>query len=265
MWRKDLCLCLFLALTFAGRGMAAGERNETDDLLVVTEGFLNKASSVAVTCAERADGMNEIIIAQIPEPEPGPPGPPGTKGMDAEMLRQWKAHRAEREQNLQMLQLWKIMQEVELRDRQLDSFFPLMREMQKTEHQLAEKRHDLAKALRQELRKDSPDKEQLEKLSTQLLENSGRIWQAKRDGMEKVMSILDPAQKARFMLAISGMERDVWEAIAQVRMIDPMLPKANIDREKFESNMKALQQRMEKIRQELREKGYPVDDNKARN
>jgi hypothetical protein len=151
-----------------------------------------------------------------------------------------------------------------LRDSQLDSFFPLMREMQKNEHQLAEKRHELAKALRQELKKDSPDKDQLEKLSSLLLENSGKIWQVKHDGMEKTMNILDPAQKARFMLAISGMERDVWEAIAQVRMIDPMLPKANFDREKFESNMKALQQRMEKIKQELREKGYPVDSDAGR-
>jgi len=60
------------------------------------------------------------------------------------------------------------------------------------------------------------------------------------------------------------MERDVWEAIAQVRMIDPILPKANFDREKYESNMKALQQRMEKIKQELKDKGYPLDDDKSR-
>ena len=59
------------------------------------------------------------------------------------------------------------------------------------------------------------------------------------------------------------MERDVWEAIAQVRRIDPMLPKVDFNREKFESNMKALQERMEKIKQELKEKGYPVDSGKS--
>jgi len=129
MWGKGLCLCLFLLLEFVGRGMAAGIKNETDDLQIAPDGLLNTDHCVNVICVEKADGANEIMLAQLPETEPGPPGPPGSKGMDAEMLRQWRAHRAEREQNLQMLQVWKIMQEVELRGSQLDSFFPRMREM----------------------------------------------------------------------------------------------------------------------------------------
>ncbi|MCE5270405.1 hypothetical protein LLH00_03900 [bacterium] len=266
MLRRCFWLCLTLTLPWAVTGLAAGEKCDTGRRADQTEAGGLESLPQPDKCVEQAIELSETVLAQLSDPEPGPPGPPGLKDMDPDVLKQWRAQRAEREKNIQMLQLWKIMQEVELRDDQLDRFFPLMREMQKSEHELAEQRHGLARSLRQELKKDDPDKKQLEKLSGQLIDNTGRLWQSKCEGMEKVMSILEPRQKAKFVLAVSGMERDLWEAIAQVRMNDPMLmSKFKFDRDQFDANMKVIQERMDKIKQQLREKGYPVDSDKGPN
>jgi len=259
MLRRFFWLCLTLTLPWAVTGLAAGEKDDAGGRADRAEVTVPDNLPLPDKCIEQAVRLSETVLAQL-DPEAGPPGPPGLRDMDPEILKQWRAQRAEREKNIQMLQLWKIMQEVELRDDQLDKFFPLMREMQKNEHELAEQRHNLARSLRQELKKDNPDKGQLEKISGQLIDNTGRLWKSKCDGMEKVMSILDSRQKAKFVLAVSGMERDLWEAIAQVRMNDPMLmSKFKLDREKFDANLKVIQERMDKIKQQLREKGYPVD------
>lgn len=256
MWKKVVLLGVALTVPLSLDAKVGQSKFEAEP-----ECCLENGLSVAFEAAELnpcpEDG--EILLAALQEDGESQPER-GRRPVNPEEAAKWRQQREQREQNIQMLQVWKLMRDVELRDDQVERFFPLIRQFQKQERELADLRHSISRSIRSELRKDNPDKAELNRLSSELIEISSDIWKVKSDGMKKIMGILDPLQKAKFMLSFSNMERDLWEAIGRMRVIGPgMLPQADFDRENFTRQMEQFHQHIEKIKQELREKGYPLD------
>lgn len=169
--------------------------------------------------------------------------------------------RARHEQKISMFRLWRIIEEVDLTDEQVDKVFPLMREMQKEERELTHKRHSLFRNLRKELKEEKPAEAVIQSLVTQIEENDNLIWHAKKDAEKEIMNLLTVPQKARFLLAMNDVERDIWGAIARIKGPVPPLPEGvPFDREKFQEQMQKVRENLEKMKQDLQGKGLNMPD-----
>jgi len=163
--------------------------------------------------------------------------------------------RAKHEKRIGLFRLWRIMNEVDLSDEQVDKFFPLMRKIQKKERELSAERRSLLKGLHEELKKEKPDKEELQRLIAGIKENGRQMWQAKEEAIEKASEILTVEQQARLILAMNRVEKDIWEAIARVRGRLHEVPGFKFDRDKLPMELRNLRKRLEQMTKELKEKG----------
>jgi len=152
--------------------------------------------------------------------------------------------------------LWRIMNEVELTDDQVDKFFPLWREVQKQERTLSGERRELVKELREELKKEEPDEAMLQRLITMIRSKSERIWEVRKNGIEKALELLTVTQKARFILSMSEVEQDIWRSIRMVRSgLPPKTPLAPYwDSEEFKERMKQFNEKMQRFNERIQEK-----------
>ena len=167
--------------------------------------------------------------------------------------------RASQEQKIGLFRMWKIINDVNLTDEQVDKFFPLMRDMQKNERELAVQRNSFLKDLRLELDKEKPDEATLRTLITKIEANGHQIWKTKQEAVDKIKIFLTVEQQARFLLSLNSMDRDIWETVARLRG-PHSLPDFKLDQEKFRTNMEDVRKRLDQIKTELKAKGLPIDD-----
>jgi len=229
---------MILAPAFA----AAAQEQEQNDFAwpedLVAEELVGEMAESADLAAENA--LEEIELALV-EPD------------ERHGRHNAKERRAKHERRIGLFQLWHMMNDVELTDEQVDKFFPLWRGVQKLERELSAKRRALVKDLRKELEKEEPDESVLARLTTQILDNSKAIWEARRSGMEKAMDLLTVTQKARFIIAMSQSERRLRESIFRVRSGMPLPPLEDFDSEEFQERMKRFSERLQEKYGKLQE------------
>ncbi len=246
---KLLLLGLFLAPAFAG---AAQEQKRNDSTL---------SEDIDIAVDEMNEEMAESIQLEaestLEEYELSMVEPEKPHSMHGEHEKNHMKKRVDHEHRIGMFQLWRMMNEVELTDEQVDKFFPLWREVQKQERELGAQRRTLVKDLSKELEKDQPDESVLARLTTQISDNSKAIWEARRSGMERAMKLLTVPQKARFILAMSAADKDLRESIFRVRSGMSALP-AVFDSEEFKEKMQRFNERIQEKSLRLNELGLDV-------
>ena len=167
------------------------------------------------------------------------------------------------EERIALFRLWRIMNDVNLTDAQVDKFFPLMRKMQQKERENAKARRALLKNLQDELNKEKPSETGLKSLMDQIKENGHQSWAERRNTLDQVAQYLTLDQQAQLVLSLNRVEQDIWETVARVRNMPHMEGNINFDRENFRQDMDKVRQNLEKMKQELREKGYPLPEDNA--
>jgi len=167
--------------------------------------------------------------------------------------------RARHEERIGLFRIWRIMEELELNDDQVDKFFPLMRKMMKSERELAGKKRDLVKSLREELKKEKPSEAELKRLMTEIKNQAKLAWQQRVDNQDQFAGLLTVEQQARLLLSLNEVEKDIWESIARVKMAPMIKPEFKFDREKLDRQMKELRKNLDSlnIRLKLKLPGIP--------
>ncbi len=162
-------------------------------------------------------------------------------------------------ERIQLYRLWKIMEDLDLTDDQVDKFFPLMREMGKKEKALARQRHALVKGLREELGKEEPSDSRLKQLLADLNRNARDVVDTKNETIDSGAKILSTRQQARMALELHEVERNIWESIANVRRMPSGRDWAGsgFDKQKLKLDMKQLRENLGRISRELEAKGLP--------
>ncbi|MBW7996430.1 MAG: periplasmic heavy metal sensor [Candidatus Glassbacteria bacterium] len=174
------------------------------------------------------------------------------EGRDREDRRHRHAER------IQLYRLWKIMEDIDLTDEQVDGFFPLMRQHSKTERELARERNDITRQLKEELAGENPSDSKLNQLLSDLKQNGLKVVESKNKAIDDAAEILNARQRARLALTLNQVERDIWESIARVHY-QPRggWPPLAFDKQKLEKHMQQLQQNLQRISKELKARGLP--------
>ena len=167
--------------------------------------------------------------------------------------------REEHEERIALFRLWRIMNDVNLSDSQVDKFFPLMRKMQQREKEIAKSRRALLKGLQDELNKEKPAETALKGLMDQIKDNGHQSWDERKTALDQVAQFLTLEQQAKLVLSLNRVEKDIWETVARVRSM-PHMGDYNFDRKAFRQDMDKVRQNLEKMKLELKEKGYPMSD-----
>ena len=243
---------LFLAPALAGGALYKTRHDSTlsEDIDIAIDEMIEEMAESAQLDAQSA--LEEFELSMV-EPEE-------RRAKHGEHEKNHKNHvkeRAKHEHRIGMFQLWRMMNEVELTDEQVDKFFPLWREVQKQERELGAQRRTLVKDLSKELEKDQPDESVLARLTKQISANSKAIWEARRSGMDRAMKLLTVTQKARFILAMSAADKNLRESIFRVRSGMPALP-ALFDSEEFQEKMQRFQESIQEKSARLQELGLDV-------
>lgn len=165
--------------------------------------------------------------------------------------------RARHEERIGLFRVWRIMEELDLSDDQVDKFFPLMRQMMKRDRELAEKKRDVVKSLREELKKEKPSEAELKRLMTEIKNHAKLAWQQRVDNLDQFAGLLTVEQRARLLLVKNEVEKDIWESIARVRMAPMIKPEFRFDREKLDRHMKELRKNLDSLNIRLKLKGLP--------
>ncbi|MFH1068281.1 MAG: hypothetical protein V1794_01560 [Candidatus Glassbacteria bacterium] len=165
--------------------------------------------------------------------------------------------REKHEERIYLFRLWRIMEDVGLTDQQVDQFFPLMRQLQNREKDLAQTRRELLEKLDDELQKEKPADTELKRIMELVKDNYRQTWEARVDIMNQTEKILTVQQQAKLMLSLSRVERDIWDSIARVRHFP--VPDININREQLEKNMENLRENLERLKKELEAQGISPD------
>ena len=152
-----------------------------------------------------------------------------------------------------------MINDIDIRDDQLDKFFPLMRAHQKQERENAHELHRAKKALKELLEKDDKSDSDILKLTQNVIDMQKKIWEDRQAASQKLMKILDPEQKARFILSVSGIEDRVRDSIARIKY-DP-----SFDKEKFRESLGDMNERLKNIRESLKAKGMYFDNGSDNN
>jgi hypothetical protein len=165
-------------------------------------------------------------------------------------------------ERIQLYRLWRIMEELDLTEDQVDKFFPLMRGFGKKEKELAHKRQALVKSLREELRKEKSSESQLKQMLTDLKRNATQMIESKNEAIEKGAKILSIEQQARMALKLHEVERNIWESIAHVRRMPSGrdLGESGFDKQKMQLNMQQLRENLNGISKSLEARGFPGFD-----
>jgi len=249
---KLLLLCIILVPAFAA---AAQEQERKDSALPDSIEFaVDEMIEEMVESAQPAadNALKYLELLSLVEPE------------HREGHNERGERRAKHEHRIGLFQVWRIMNEVELTDEQVDKFFPLWREVQKQERTLSTERRELVKELREELKKEKPDEAMLQRLVTMIRSKSERIWQVRKDGMDKAMDLLTVTQKARFLLSVSEAEKDIRESIFRVRSHLPHMPEAPImpdwDSEEFQQKMQEFNEKMQRFNERIGEKSKQLQE-----
>jgi hypothetical protein len=201
------------------------------------EEFQEEELLLAQAGVPKLDKDEEILISKKPDPE-------------------W---REKYEQKISRFRMWKIINEVDLNDSQLEKFFPLMHSMEKREHELGVERHKITSSMREELGRDKPDEAKVKQMVVQYLDNNRQIQDNRREGTDNILKLLTVNQQARFLLAMPRAERDVWEAIARVNGGPHIPAEPGFDRERLQQELRANQEKVEALMRDLRAKGIPMD------
>ena len=165
--------------------------------------------------------------------------------------------REKQEDRIHLFRLWRIMEDVELTDEQVDRFFPLMRQLQNTERDLAKTRRELIDKLETELDKEQPAEIELKSLMEQIKNNYRQSSDARVNIMNQSEKILTVKQQAKLMLSLNRAERDIWDSIARVRHLG--MPDMKLSREQIEKSMEGVRESLEKVKKELEAHGYSPD------
>ncbi len=247
---KLLLICIILAPAFA---LAAQEQEGNDPALpdsidVAVDEMIEEMVESAQPAQD--DALKELKLALT--------DPHERRGPNA------GKRRARHEDRIGLFQMWRIMNEVELTDDQVDKFFPLWREVQKQERTLSGERRELVKEMREELKKEEPDEAMLQRLITMIRSKSERIWQIRKNGMDKALELLTVTQKARFLLSVSETEKDLRESIFRVRSLLPLMPKAPFaldwDSEEFKERMKQFNEKMQRFNERIKKKSLRLQE-----
>jgi len=244
---KLLLLCIILAPAFAA---AAQEQERKDSALpdsvdVAVDEMIEEMVESAQPAADNALKYLELLSLVDPEHREG--------------HNERGERRAKHEHRIGLFQVWRIMNEVELTDEQVDKFFPLMRKMMKSERELAGKKRDLVKSLREELKKEKPSEAELKRLMTEIKNQAKLAWQQRVDNQDQFAGLLTVEQQARLLLSLNEVEKDIWESIARVKMAPMIKPEFKFDREKLDRQMKELRKNLDSlnIRLKLKLPGIP--------
>ena len=224
---------------------------------------------------DRQDVKQQRVEREMVDSGPGIPEMPPMFGMngsdemelmalaDKEMEGNDENRRDHRKhaERIQLFRLWKIMEEVNLTDEQVDKFFPLMREYGKQERELAGQRGKLLRSLRKELHEEGPSDSKLKETLAQLKDNSRKIVESKNKAIDDAAKILSVQQQAKLALSLHEVERNIWESIARIRHM-PVSNQRNfdLDKQKLHLNMQQLKENLERIKQEFESQGLPVPD-----
>lgn len=239
--RTTILLCLLLTFTAAGSYLVAAEESDKPEAEAIQSGDLS----------EPEEGFDEFLqdledpalLALVPR-------------LHGQTHNRSKT-RANHEERISRFRLWRIMEELELTDDQVDKFFPLMRQMMKKEQELAEKKRGMRKSLREELKKEKPSDKELERLITEIRNQAKLAWQGRENDLDQFAGLLTANQRARLLLALNNVERDVWESIARARMASMFKPEFKFDRVKIDRQMKELRKNLDSLNIRLKIQGLP--------
>ena len=230
-------LLTLLAFSLLGAGYVQAEDNQP----VVTESIVvSRDFSELLT-----PGM---MLAQI-DPDMLPPPPGGEIGPEGHDSKHSKRH----EEKIGMFLIWRMINDIDIRDDQLDKFFPLMRDHQKQERENVHNLHKAKKELKALLEKDTRSDSDLTRLTQNVIDAQKKIWDDRQAASEQLMKILDTEQKARFILSISGIEDKVRNSIAKIKY-DP-----GFDKEKFRESLGEMNEKLRVFKEELKAKGIYFD------
>ena len=129
--------------------------------------------------------------------------------------------------------------------------------MIKKDQERAEKKRELVKSLREELKKEKPAEAELKRLMTEIKNQAKLAWQQRVDDLDQFKGLLTVEQQARLLLSMNEVERDIWESIARVRMAPMIKPEFKFDREKLDRHMKELRRNLDSLNIRLKLKGLP--------
>ena len=250
--RKTILLCLLLA--FAATGSYLGAEQESDDpemkaaesarIPVPEEDIdvpLPELSEIAGEIDVPLPGLEHFdeYLAMVPKPHD---------------RRDWSERRTRHEERIGMFRLWRVMEKLELSDDQVDKFFPLMRQMMKRDQERAKKKRGLLKALREELEKEKPSEAELKRLMNEIKDQARLAWQERTKNLEQFNGLLTLEQRARLLLSMNQVDKDIWESIARVRMSPTDF---KFDKAKLDLQMKELRNNLDSLNIRLQLKHLP--------
>ncbi len=208
----------------------------------------------------------ESALPDFAVPEPELPPLPMMEKHEYEMLAYADEDKHERgkkmdkhTERIQLYRLWRIMENLDLTDDQVDKFFPLMRELGKKEKELARQRHTLVTKMREELSKEEPSEAELKKLLADLKRNARQVIETKSEAIDRGAEILSIEQQARMALELGDVERNIWESIARVRHKPGgrSWENSGFDKQKLQGEMRKLRENLKRISKDLEARGLP--------
>ncbi len=241
--RTSILLCLLLTFYAAGSYLGAAQESDKPEIKTIRIVQISGPEEDIVVPLPGLEHFDEYL-AMAPKPHE---------------RKDWTEKRARHEERIGLFRVWRIMEELDLSDNQVDKFFPLMRQMMKRDRELAEKKRDLVKSLREELKKEKPSEAELKRLMTEIKNHAKIVWQQRVDNLDQFAGLLTVEQRARLFLALNNVEKDIWESIARVKMAPMIKPEFRFDREKLDRHMKELRKDLDSlnIRLKLKLPGLP--------
>ncbi len=239
--RTTILLCLLLTFYAAGSYLDAAEESDKPEIETANNVCISWPDEDIVVPLQDLDYLEYLAMA------------PQARGKS----RDRSGRRARHEERIGLFRLWRIMEELELNDDQVDKFFPLMRKMIGRERELAGKKRELLKSLRKELKKEEPSDKKLDRLMIEIRNQAKLAWQERVNNLDQFAGLLTVEQRARLFLSLNNVEKDIWESIARVRMGPVIKPEFKFDKEKFQRQMQKLRIDMDSLNIRLKLEGLP--------
>ena len=137
---------------------------------------------------------------------------------ERELKRQERELRREQMRDrVELMLMWKLTEALDLDDETATKLFPLLKESNKRQRELREKRRDMIKQIEDEVDKEAPDSTVLRSMIDEFKKNERAMVDARIQRLDSFSEILTDEQIAKMIALVPKFERRVKDMIHEGR------------------------------------------------
>lgn len=125
--------------------------------------------------------------------------------------------KAQAMKQIEMLRIWRLTELLELSAADGAKIFPVLQEWDQKFSDMGERKQQLIRKMRRELKQDGPKEQSLKNLTNQVFTVEQQIIESRKEMYSQLKRILTPEQLAKYMLFELSFQKEIDEIINHAR------------------------------------------------